>query len=40
MYKKFINYEAINIKNVKEIPMDYDKPMAVPITFIKKLQSQ
>lgn len=35
-YKKFINYEAINIKNVKEIPMDYDKPMAVPITFIKK----
>ena len=35
-YKKFINYDVLNTKNVKEIPMDYDGPMGVPITFIKK----
>lgn len=35
-HKKFINYDVINTKSVKEIPMDYDGPIAVPITFIKK----
>jgi Adenine-specific methyltransferase EcoRI len=30
------NYDAINIDKTKEIPMDYDGVMGVPITFMDK----
>ncbi len=36
MYPKYDNYEAINVDNVKDIPMDYDGVMGVPITFLDK----
>lgn len=34
-YPKYDNYEAINVKKVADIPMDYDGIMGVPITFLK-----
>lgn len=34
-YPKYDNYDAINIKKVKDIPFDYDGIMGVPITFLK-----
>lgn len=36
-YKKYANYDAINIDSYKEIPADYDGFMGVPITFLDKL---
>ena len=36
-YKKYANYDAINIDSYKEIPVDYDGFMGVPITFLDKL---
>jgi hypothetical protein len=33
-YPKYDNYDAINVDKVKDIPMDYDGVMGVPITFI------
>lgn len=35
-YQKYDNYNAINVKKVDEIPMDYDGVMGVPLTFIEK----
>lgn len=35
-YPKFDNYDAINVDKVKDIPMDYDGIMGVPITFMEK----
>ena len=35
-YPKYDNYDAININRTKEIPMDYDGVMGVPITFMRK----
>lgn len=35
-YPKFDNYEAINVNKTKDIPMDYDGVMGVPITFLHK----
>ncbi len=35
-YPKYDNYEAININVTKDIPMDYDGAMGVPITFMNK----
>ena len=35
-YRKFVNYDAINIDKVSEIPYDYYDYMGVPITFIDK----
>lgn len=35
-YPKYDNYNAININNVKDIPMDYTGVMGVPLTFFKK----
>ena len=35
-YPKYDNYNAINISKTKEIPIDYDGVMGVPITFIDK----
>lgn len=32
-YPKFDNYDAINVNRVKDIPMDYDGVMGVPISF-------
>ena len=33
-YKKYDNYDAINVGKVADIPYDYDEKMGVPITFI------
>ena len=35
-YYKYDNYDAINIDRVKDIPMNYDGVMGVPITFLDK----
>lgn len=35
-YKKYDNYDAININNTADIPIDYYGIMGVPITFIDK----
>jgi len=35
-YPTYDNYNAINVNKTKEIPMDYDGAMGVPITYIDK----
>lgn len=35
-YPKYVNYEAINVDKVKDIPVDYDGVIGVPITFMDK----
>lgn len=35
-YPKYDNYEAINVNATKDIPIDYDGVMGVPITFLDK----
>ena len=35
-YPKYDNYDAINVDVTKDIPMDYEGAMGVPITFIDK----
>jgi len=35
-YPKYDNYDAINVDKVKDIPVDYDGHMGVPITFLHK----
>lgn len=35
-YPNYDNYNAINVSKTKEIPMDYDGVMGVPITFLNK----
>ena len=35
-YKKFDNFDAINIDKTKDIPVDYDGLMGVPVTFLDK----
>ncbi len=35
-YPKYDNYDAINVNKVAEIPINYDGPIGVPITFIDK----
>jgi len=35
-YPKYDNYDAINVDKIKEIPMDYDGLMGVPVTFMDK----
>lgn len=35
-YKKYENYDAINVSQTKKIPVDYDGLMGVPITFLDK----
>jgi len=35
-YPKYDNYEIINIDKIKEIPLDYEGVMGVPITIIDK----
>ena len=35
-YPKYDNYDAINVDKTKDIPMDYEGVMGVPITFLHK----
>jgi hypothetical protein len=35
-YPKYANYDAIEVGKVKDIPVDYDGAMGVPITFLDK----
>ena len=35
-YPKYDNYDAINVNKTKDIPMDYDGAMGVPISFLDK----
>ena len=35
-YPKYDNYDAIEVSRVKDIPMDYDGVMGVPINFLDK----
>jgi len=35
-YPKYDNYNAINVSKTKDIPIDYDGVMGVPITFLDK----
>jgi hypothetical protein len=35
-YPKYENYDAINIDKTKDIPIDFDGVMGVPVTFIDK----
>lgn len=35
-YPKYVNYDAIEVSKVAEIPMDYKGMMGVPITFLDK----
>jgi len=35
-YPKYDNYAAIEVSRTKDIPMDYDGAMGVPITFVDK----
>ena len=35
-YPKYDNYDAINLNKTKDIPMDYDGVMGVPISFLDK----
>ncbi len=35
-YPKYANYDAIEVGKVKEIPIDYEGKMGVPITFLDK----
>ncbi len=34
-YPRYINYDAIEVSRVADIPKDYDGKMGVPITFIE-----
>ena len=34
-YKKYDNYEIIEVSKVGDIPIDYNKPMGVPINFLE-----
>ena len=36
IYPKYDNYDAINVNKVKDIPIDYEGEMGVPITFLTK----
>ena len=35
-YTTYDNYDAINVDKTKDIPMNYDGAMGVPITFLDK----
>ena len=38
-YPQYDNYNVINVDKVKDIPMDYDGVMGVPITFLQYYNS-
>ena len=35
-YPHYINFDAIEVKHYKDIPLDYDGMMGVPVSFIQK----
>ncbi len=35
-FQKYDNYDAINVDKTKDIPMDYEGVIGVPITFMDK----
>jgi hypothetical protein len=35
-YPKYDNYDAINVDKIKDIPLDYESVMGVPISFVDK----
>ena len=35
LYPKYDNFDAINVRRVTDIPMDYEGIMGVPITYLK-----
>lgn len=35
IHRKYLNFDAINIDNIREIPKDYNGVMGVPITFMR-----
>jgi len=39
-YPTYDNYDAINVDKVKDIPVDYDGVMGVPITFLDKFNPE
>lgn len=39
-YPTYDNYDAINVSKTKEIPVDYDGVMGVPITFLDKFNPE
>lgn len=39
-YPQYENYNAINVDKAKDIPMDYDGEMGVPITFMDKFNPE
>ncbi len=39
-YPKFDNYDAINVDKTKDIPIDYEGVMGVPITFLHKFNPE
>lgn len=39
-YRKYDNYDAIDVPRVEDIPCDYDGVMGVPITFLDKYCSE
>lgn len=39
-YPKFDNYDAINVDKTKDIPIDYNGLMGVPITFLDKFNPE
>lgn len=39
-YPKYDNYDAINVDKTKDIPVDYEGPMGVPITFLDKFNPE
>jgi hypothetical protein len=36
VYKKYENFDAIEVSKVTDIPMDYEGVMGVPVTFLDK----
>ena len=39
-YSKYDNYDAINVNKTKDIPLDYEGDMGVPITFLHKFNPE
>lgn len=39
-YPNYDNYDGINVNKTKDIPMDYDGAMGVPITFLHKFNPE
>jgi len=35
-FPKYANYDAIEVSKTKDIPVDYEYPMGVPLTFLEK----